>query len=139
MPCVAAGERLTEATEFARLVGQRDEDHGNKVDDDAGGHMGVDGPEPIAAAVGSKRCDAGSSVLAKILNSPILHTDGNVGDHTVVDGLEPTAAAVGSKRYLPCSQLFVSACVNLPELLVLPAIGSSIFMRLVLRKQDDLC
>lgn len=54
LPCTA-GERLTEATEFARLVGQRDEGTAAGADDDAGGHMGVDAPEG-APAVGSKRC-----------------------------------------------------------------------------------
>ena len=58
---LTTGERLTEATEFARLVGQRDESGAGVGDGDgAGGHMDVDAdlpavPEAKPAVNGTSR------------------------------------------------------------------------------------
>ena len=67
-PC-AGGKRLTEATEFARLVGQRDGGGGGGEEADAGEHMDVDAPQAATPAVGAKRC---ASVPADIPCSAVL-------------------------------------------------------------------
>ena len=71
----AGGGRLTEATEFARLVGQRDDGDAAGGDADAaGGHMDVDSTAEPAPTPPTRCISALSMLLLSLSYSPLLYS-----------------------------------------------------------------